>query len=94
MYKLAWSQSFRRGFRKAVRNNPLLEQKIFDVLDVLCMDPFDSRLRSHKLHGKLDGLWACRVEHDCRVVFAFERDPHADDPLLVLIDVGKHDEVY
>ncbi len=94
MYKLTWSQSFKRGLKKAVRSNPLLEQKIFDMLEFLCKDPFDSRLRSHKLHGKLDGLWACRIEYDCRIVFAFDKDPKSDDHLIALIDVGKHDELY
>jgi mRNA interferase YafQ len=94
MYKLAWSQSFQRGFKKAVKSNPHLEQKLFDMLEVLCEEPFDSRLRSHKLHGSLDGLWACKVEHDCRIVFAFEKEPQTGDQLIVLVDVGKHDEVY
>ncbi|PTN33793.1 type II toxin-antitoxin system mRNA interferase toxin, RelE/StbE family [Desulfonatronum sp. SC1] len=94
MYKLAWSQSFKRGYKKAVRSNPHLEQKNHDMLEFLCKEPFDSRLRSHKLYGKLDGLWACRVEHDCRIVFAFDKDPQTGDQLIALIDVGKHDEVY
>ncbi len=64
------------------------------MLEILCETPFDSRLKSHKLHGKLDGLWACKVEHDCRIVFAFENDLYTDNQLIVLIDIGKHDEVY
>jgi mRNA interferase YafQ len=94
MYNLSWSQSFKRGLKKAVRSNPHLEHKIFDMLELLCENPFDSRLRSHKLHGKLDGLWACVIEYDCRLVFAFEKDPQTDNPFIVLIDIGKHDEVY
>jgi len=48
----------------------------------------------HKLHGKLIGLWACQVEYDCRIVFAFEKEPENKEELIVLVDIGKHDEVY
>ncbi|NCC26010.1 MAG: type II toxin-antitoxin system mRNA interferase toxin, RelE/StbE family, partial [Deltaproteobacteria bacterium] len=93
-YRFAWSESFKRGFKKASRNNPLLRQKLFDALGILCMDPFSPSLKSHKLHGKLEGLWACRADYDCRIVFSFEMDQDSGDDLIVLIDVGKHDEVY
>jgi addiction module RelE/StbE family toxin len=88
MYTLAWSSGFRRGFKKATRKDPLLEGKIFSVLEKLSIEPFDPSLKAHKLHGKLSGLWACQVEYDCRIVFTFEKE------LIVLVDIGKHDEVY
>lgn len=94
MYKLAWSQSFKRGFKKAAKKNPDLQARIFAVLDKLCQDPFDPKLRSHKLRGRLSGLWACHVEYDCRIVFAFDKMPDHDSELIVLVDIGKHDEVF
>jgi len=57
-------------------------------------DPFDPGLRTHKLRGQLEGLWACWVEYDCRVVFAFETDPQGSEDMIVLIDIGTHDQVY
>jgi len=32
------------------------------------------------------------VEYDCRIVFAF--DPDTGEEMIVLIDLGTHDEVY
>jgi len=52
-------------------------------------DPFQSRLRTHKLTGKLDGLWAFSVSYDCRVIFKFLSKKE-----ILLIDIGGHDEVY
>jgi len=72
MYKLSWSGGFRRGFKKATRKNPHLQEKIFLTLEKLSNQPFNPELKTHKLHGKLSGLWACEVEYDCRIVFAFE----------------------
>jgi addiction module RelE/StbE family toxin len=52
-------------------------------------NPFDPRLRTHKLTGKLEGLWACSVTYDFRIIFRFL----SKDEVL-LIDIGGHDEVY
>jgi len=50
---------------------------------------FNSRLRTHKLTGKLEGLWAFSVNFDCRIIFKFLSKTEA-----LLIDIGGHDEVY
>ena len=94
MRKLAWDTSFRRAFKRHTRNNPTLQDRIFQVLDRLAEDPFYPTLKTHKLSGQLEGLWACWVEYDCRIVFAFEPDPDKGEDMIVLIDLGTHDEVY
>jgi len=68
--------------------------RLFQVLDKLAEDPYHSTLKTHKLSGQLEGLWACWVEYDCRIVFAFESDPNTGEDVIVLIDLGTHDEVY
>ncbi len=94
MYTLSWSKGFRRGFKRATRNNPVLQEKIFSSLETLAEAPFDPMLKTHKLHGKLSGLWACQVVYDCRIVFTFAKEAAEDIDLIVLVDIGKHDEVY
>ncbi|MFH0986289.1 MAG: type II toxin-antitoxin system mRNA interferase toxin, RelE/StbE family [Candidatus Omnitrophota bacterium] len=94
MFALSWLNGFRRGFKKSTRNNPGLQEKIFSVLEKLSRAPFDPVLKTHKLHGKLSGLWACQVEYDCRIVFTFENEPDSEKDLIVLVDIGRHDEVY
>jgi len=63
-------------------------------LDLLALDVFDPQLKTHKLHDQLESLWACSVEYDCRIVFTFEPDPESIEDMIVLIDIGSHDEVY
>ena len=94
MSRLAWSSSFRRAFKRRVRRNKALEQRIFEVLSQLAEDPFLPTLRSHKLSGSLEGLWACWVEYDCRIIFAFAPDPEQGEQVIVLIDIGSHNQVY
>lgn len=94
MKKLAWDTSFKRAYRKWVRKNPGLRDRIFEVLDLLAADAFATQLKTHKLGGQLQGLWACSVEYDSRIVFTFEPDPESSEDMIVLIDIGTHDEVY
>ena len=94
MRKLVWDNSFRRAFKKRTRNEPALKERIFETLEQLVEDPFHPRLRTHKLKGELNGLWACWVEYDCRIIFLFEADPEGLENAIVLVDLGSHDEVY
>ena len=49
-------------------------------------NPFDPRLRTHKLHGKEKELWAFWINHRYRIKFFF-----ATDTLVVFVEVGLHD---
>jgi len=91
---LTWGTSFRRAVKRRTRRNPHLRQRILEVLELLALDAFDPLLKTHKLRGQLEGLWSCWVEYDCRIVFAFEPDPESGEDMIVLIDIGTHDEVY
>jgi mRNA interferase YafQ len=92
--RVAWHSSFERALRKAVRARPELGEKIIAVVGCLAADPFAENLRTHKLRGRLRGLWSAWVEYDCRVVFAFELDPDSNEDMIVLVDIGSHEEVY
>ena len=94
MRRLVWHDSFRRAFKKLIRNDRDLQARVFDTLGRLVEDPFEPRLKTHRLKGNLEGLWACWVEYDCRIIFLFERDPNATEDAIVLVDIGSHDEVY
>jgi mRNA interferase YafQ len=92
--KLSWDTSFQRAFKHRTRHQPALQEKIFQTLELLETDPFQPSLRTHKLSGQLQGLWACWVEYDCRIIFAFTRHPNTGEEIIALIDLGSHDEVY
>ena len=94
MRRLAWDSSFRRAFKRHTRRDRILQERIFGVLDQLARDPFRPTLKTHKLSGQLQGLWACWVEYDCRIIFTFETHPQRGEESIVLIDLGTHDEVY
>lgn len=86
--RLTWSGSFKRAFRARVLRTPnecLFQARMCWFVE----NPFDSRLKTHQLSGRLEGLWAFSVSYDCRVVFEFLNPEE-----VLLIDIGSHDEVY
>lgn len=92
--KLVAYKSFKRAFKKLIKKNPRLQSKIFGILDLLKNDPFTPSLKSHKLTGDLDGYWSCSVNYDCRIIFTFSQDEESEETLIILVDIGSHDEVY
>ena len=91
---LTTDKKFKRSFKRLIKKNPQLQDKVLAVLELLGNDPFAMSLKSHKLTGQLDGLWSCSVVYDCRIIFAFKKDTITGDDLIVLVDIGSHDEVY
>jgi mRNA interferase YafQ len=69
MRKLVFSSSFNRAFKALIREKRGIESKIAEKLKLLETDPFHPSLKTHKLKGKLSGVWACTVEYDCRIIF-------------------------
>ena len=94
MKTLVWDSSFERAFKRLIRKNPQLKNKIFAVLELLIENPYNPTLKAHKLKGQLNGLWACWVEYDCRIIYTFQSNDDSEEELILLIDIGTHDEVY
>ena len=74
---------FLRAFHKLPRNVQSLAKKKDGWFRV---NPFDSRLRTHKLKGELNGVWAYSVNRDYRVLFRFLNGSE-----VVYYDIGTHD---
>jgi addiction module RelE/StbE family toxin len=87
--KIIWDQGFKKVYQKRVRNDAELKKRFWTMMRLFSKNPFDRRLRTHKLTGKLEGLWSFSVAYDWRVIFRFL----SKDEVL-LIDIGGHDEVY
>jgi mRNA interferase YafQ len=91
---LSLDKSFKKSLRRLIRKQPQLQDKVSEVLDILSVDPLAPSLKSHKLTGQLDGWWACSVAFDCRIIFGLDRDLETGEEILLLVDIGSHDEVY
>ena len=94
MRKLVLTTRFKRAYRKYVARHRLLQQRIEEILQSLQEEVFAMSLGTHKLSGALAGYWACSCGYDCRIVFSIEIEPASGAEVVVLLDIGTHDEVY
>lgn len=49
-------------------------------------NPFDSKLKTHKLHGPLNDFWAFSLDRKYRVIFDF-----ANKNIIRFYSIGDHD---
>jgi len=94
MRPLVLTPKFKRAFRKFVKRNTGLQQSIEETLQQMEADVFALNLGTHKLSGKFNGLQSCSCGYDCRVIFSIEQDMEMNSEVIVLLDIGTHDEVY
>lgn len=94
MRQLVVTPEFKRAFRKFVKRNTDLQQRIEDTLKQMEVDVFAPTLATHKLSGRLDGFQSCSCGYNCRIVFSIEQDTEMNIEVIVLLDIGTHDEVY
>lgn len=94
MRTLIWSKTFVRAYKRATKKYPNLRRDIEQTLKMLVKDPFVPQLETHKLKGKLSGVWACSIGYDLRIVFNFVKDKDKQEDDIFLIEIGTHEEVY
>jgi len=92
--ELVLTPKFKRAFRKFVRRDARLQKRVEDTLMQMQEDVYMASLGTHKLSGTLEGLRACSCGYDCRIVFSIEQNPAGGGEVIVLLDIGTHDEVY
>ena len=95
--ELIQSTAFLRMLRKHLKKHPEDADSIEFTLELLAEDAFNPRLKTHKLKGDLNGVWACSAGYDLRILFEFIQvkgnDAEQDESIL-LLTMGTHDEVY
>lgn len=68
---------------------PKIKEKAKEREKIFREDAFDSRLRTHKLHGKEKDVWAFWVDCTYRIKFIF-----LENGYILFLDIGTHDDVY
>jgi mRNA-degrading endonuclease YafQ of YafQ-DinJ toxin-antitoxin module len=94
MRELVLTPKFKRAFRKFVRHNTRLQRRIEETLAMMKADIYAPQLGTHKLVGRLLGLWACSCGYDCRIIFSIELNDQTGSEIILLLDIGTHEEVY
>lgn len=89
--EVAFTERFKKAFQKRVKGDVISEKAFRMMLEAFIADPFDVKLKTHKLSGKLEGMWSFSARFDLRVIFYFTDDKPVK---AVFINIGSHDEVY
>ena len=77
-------------FEKRYRKLPVEVQKAVELKEsAFRLDAFHPLLKTHKLHGPLEGSWAFKLDYDLRIVFRFPKNDSA-----IFLSIGSHDAVY
>ncbi|MBF8280949.1 MAG: Plasmid stabilization system [Candidatus Magasanikbacteria bacterium] len=79
---------YRPKFRRHYKRLPPDIRDLFKKKEgVFRQDPFDYSLRTHKLHGKFEGLLAFWIDYQHRVIFEIFSEGH----VCWFHDIGAHD---
>ena len=81
MRKLVLTSRFKRSLRKFIKHDQNLQARIEETLQQMETDLFASNL-------------ATSCGYDCRIIFSMEKDDETGEEVLVLLNIGSHDDVY
>lgn len=92
MMKLNLTKKFKKESAKLISGNLSLRNKLSDILKILSDDPFNPALKTHKLKGEYEGLWALSLTYELRIIIQFREINN--NKVIDLLTIGSHDEVY
>jgi addiction module RelE/StbE family toxin len=80
--KIIFSAKFQRQYKKLPKH---IRQSVIKKGNIFQKNPFDSSLKTHKLHGRFNGFWAFSVGYDVRIIFEFK-----SKKTIWFYTIGKH----
>lgn len=80
--------AFSRRYKKLTRRDTILAEKVKSKIRLFAENPRHPGLALHKLSGYKEETWSFSVASDLRILISYA----GEDALLV--DIGKHEEVY
>ncbi len=83
--EIYYSSKFAREYR---RISLTIKKSAEKAEEIFCKNPDDSRLKTHKLHGKYRKYYAFWVNNEYRIMFQFLKNNS-----VVFINIGTH-EIY
>lgn len=86
-YHLEFTKKAARKYKKLTTGNKQLQEKIQEILKILVDNPFNSKLKTHKVQITSYGIvYSSRITQDIRIIWNIENDKVT----IVLLDIGGH----
>jgi mRNA-degrading endonuclease YafQ of YafQ-DinJ toxin-antitoxin module len=89
-YRVETTARFERQANRFFRKHRDLRSVFAQLVEDLMANPFEPRLRLHRLSGHLDEIYAVSLTYKYRVTLTLL----VSDERITLLDIGSHDEVY
>lgn len=83
--KILYSRQFAKEYRKLPSH---VKDQAENKEELFRKNPFDPRLKTHKLKGELSGFYSFSISYHYRIVFHFQ-----NSEIVVFDNVGTH-EIY
>ena len=90
MYTLVYPESYIRRARKFLVKHPDLTRQYQKTLELLEINPFHPSLRLYPLKGRLEGLHSVSIN----IAYRITLELLIKGKEIILVNVGKHEEVY
>ncbi len=91
MFQLNKDPRFDKKLEKLLRKNPDLKVRVAKTLKQLRHNPKHPGLRTHQINDSDYGkIWSSWLHDDLRVIWQYD----GDKIIILLLDIGSHDEVY
>lgn len=81
--RIIYSPTFQKHYRKLTKEIKLTAEEKETIFRA---NPFDPRLKTHKLHGRLSDLWAFSITAKVRIIFEFNKKQS-----VIFHTIGQHD---
>ena len=90
MYEIRFSEGYEKRAIKFFKKHKDLFDRYRKTIVLLQLNPQHPSLRIHKLQGKLNQYASVSINMQYRVIVDFI----IVDKVIILIDIGSHDDVY
>jgi proteic killer suppression protein len=90
MYQFKVSRNFEKKLKKFIKKHPDLKSILKEKFQILQENPFDPRLRTHKLTGNLKDFYSFCLTYEYRIVIKI----YLKEKLIKFYAIGAHGEVY
>ena len=89
MIKVRLSGKFEISYQELILAESELKEIVWSRVNLFGKNPLDTRLRNHRLRGRLKGKWAFSITDDIRIVYEWKTKN-----TVRFLAIGKHEKVY
>ena len=90
MYEIRFADGYEKRAIKFLKKHKDIYGKYIKTIELLQNNPTHPSLRLHKLQGKMSPFSSVSIDMKYRVIIDFIMI----DDVIVLVDIGNHDDVY